>query len=64
MIDICPAGKYRECQRWTWGDDRRGCRYERVDPPADHETVSSVTGMLGSGDCDDGMVLAGEGSHA
>jgi len=64
MIDICPPGEYRECERWTGRDDRQWCRYERVSPPADHGTVSLVTGMLGSGDCNEGMALAGEVSLA
>ena len=60
MIDICPAGRYQECERCTWGDDRQGYRYERVGPPADHGTVSSMTGMLVCSDCNEGMALAGE----
>ena len=64
MIDVCPPGEYRECERWTWRDARRGCWYERVGPPADHGTVSSVTGTLGSGDCTERMALAGEVFYA
>ncbi len=60
MIDICPAGRYQECERCTWGDDRQGYRYERVGLPADHGTVSLVTCTIGSGDCNEGMALAGE----
>ena len=64
MIDICPAGGYQDCERCTWGADRQGCRYERVGPPADHGTVSLVTGTFGSDDCNTGMALAREVSHA
>ena len=64
LVEACPAGGYREFERWTGRDDRQGCRYERVGPPADHGTVSLVTGTLLCGDCNEGMALAGEGSHA
>ena len=64
MTGICPGGGYQDCERFLWGDDRQGYRYERVGPPADHGTVSSVTGTLRSGDCNEGMALAGEVPHA
>ena len=65
MIDICLADGCFECVRCRlWGDDRRGCRYERVSPPADHGTASLVTGTVVCGDCNEGMALAGEVSHA
>ena len=59
MIDICPAGGCFECLRFRWGDDSPGCRYERVSPPAEHGTVSLITVTLGSGDCTEGIALAG-----
>jgi len=64
MIDICPLGGNQDCERGTWWDDSQGCRYERVGPPADHGTVSLVTGTFGSDDCNTGMALAREVSHA
>jgi len=64
MTDVCPAGGCFKCVRCRWWDDRWGCRYERVSPPADHGTVSLVTGTFGSGDCTEVMALGGEVSHA